>query len=198
MRALGDIKDWKALTALTDPFTYQQGKGPRAEAALDALARIAHASSQQLFVAQLTASSANLRRMAGEGLARSGNREVAQQAATTLAGDKERDVQLAGAFASVMAGPQGGSGVTSLVQALDNGANHEQAMGYLVELGPRAVPGLDQALASKDPATRESATLVLGFIGGDEALVLLERARGDGDLRVVRAAERAIARLRKG
>jgi len=39
---------------------------------------------------------------------------------------------------------------------------------------------------------------VLGFIGGDEGLVLLERARGDGDLRVVRAAERAIARLRKG
>ena len=107
-------------------------------------------------------------------------------------------MQLAGAFASVMAGPQGSSGVTSLVQALDNGANHEQAMAYLVELGPRAVPGLDQALASKDPATRESATLVLGFIGGDEALVLLERARGDSDLRVVRAAERAIARLRKG
>ena len=198
MRALGDIKAWQALTALTDQFTYHQGKGPRAEAAFDALARIAHASSQPLFVAQLTASSANLRRMAGEGLARSGNREAAQQAATALGGDKERDVLLAGAFASVLAGPQSGSGVNVLVQALDNGANHEQAMAYLVELGPRAVPGLDQALASQDAATRERATLVLGFIGGDEALVLLERARGDGDLRVVRAAERAIARLRKG
>ena len=53
-------------------------------------------------------------------------------------------------------------------------------------------------LASTDVATRERATLVLGFIGGEEALVLLERARGDGDLRVVRAAERAIARLRRG
>ena len=70
-------------------------------------------------------------------------------------------------------------------------------MAYLVELGPRAVPGLDQALASDDPATRERVTLVLGFIGGDDAMVLLERARGDKDLRVVRAAERAIARLRK-
>jgi hypothetical protein len=38
---------------------------------------------------------------------------------------------------------------------------------------------------------------VLGFIGGDQALTLLERARNDKDLRVVRAAERAIARLRK-
>jgi len=196
-RALGDIKAWQSLQALTDQFNYYNGKGPRAEAALDALARIAHASSQPLFVSQLTSSSANLRRLAGEGLARSGNREAAQQAATALAGDTQRDVLLAGAFASVLAGPQSGSGVSFLVQALDNGAYHEQAMAYLVELGPRAVPGVDQALASQDPATRERATLVLGFIGGDEALVLLERARGDGDLRVVRAAERAIARLRK-
>jgi HEAT repeat protein len=197
MRSLGDIKAWQSLEALTDQFSHYNGKGPRAEAALDALARIAHASSQPLFVAQLTASSANLRRLAGEGLARSGNREAAQQAATALGGDKERDVLLAGAFASVMAGPQGSSGVGFLVQALDNGTYHEQAMAYLVELGPRAVPGLDQALASPDAATRERVTLVLGFIGGDEALVLLERARGDSDLRVVRAAERAIARLRK-
>lgn len=197
MRALGDIKAWQSLQALTDQFNYFGGKGPRAEAAIDALARIAHASSQQLFVSQLTSSSANLRRLAGEGLARSGNREAAQQAATALAGDKQRDVLLAGAFASVTAGPQGGSGVGFLVQALDHGAFHEQAMAYLVELGPRAVPGLDQALASDDPATRERVTLVLGFIGGDDALVLLERARGDKDLRVVRAAERAIARLRK-
>jgi HEAT repeat protein len=196
-RALGDIKAWQSLQALTDQFNYYGGKGPRAEAALDALARIAHASSQQLFVSQLTSSSANLRRLAGEGLARSGNRDAAQQAATALAGDKQRDVLLAGAFALVLAGPQAGSGVNVLVQALDNGPHHEQAMAYLVELGRRAVPGLDQALASQEPGTRERATLVLGFIGGDEALVLLERARGDNDLRVVRAAERAIARLRK-
>ena len=197
MRSLGDIKAWQALEALTAQFSFYEGKGPRAEAALDALARIAHASSQPLFTAQLTASSANLRRLAGEGLARCGNREAAQQAAAALLGDKQRDVQLAGAFASVMGGPQGSTGVATLVAALDNGTYHEQAMAYLVELGPRAVPGLDQALASTDVAARERATLVLGFIGGERALGLLERARSDSDLRVVRAAERAIARLRK-
>ncbi len=197
MRALGDIKAWQSIQALTDQFTYGKGKGPRAEAAFDALARIAHASSQELFTAQLTSSSANLRRLAAEGLARSGNREAAQQAGAALVNDKETDVVLAGAFAAVVGGGMASGGVATLVSALDNGAHHEQAMAYLVELGPRAVPGLDQALASPDPATRERATLVLGFIGGDEAMVLLERARGDSDLRVVRAAERAIARLRK-
>ncbi len=197
MRALGDIRAWQSLQALTDQFTHYKGKGPRAEAALDALARIAHVSSQPLFTAQLTSSSPNLRRLAAEGLARSGNPEAAQQAGHALAKDKETDVLLAGAFAAVVGIGQASGGVTTLVSALDNGAHHEQAMAYLVELGPRAVPGLDQALASSDPGTRERATLVLGFIGGEDALVLLERARGDSDLRVVRAAERAIARLRK-
>jgi HEAT repeat protein len=197
MRALGDIKAWQSLQALTDQFHHYNGKGPRAEAALDALARIAHASSQQLFTAQLTSSNANLRRLGAEGLARSGNREAAQQAGMALAADKQTDVLLAGAFAAVVGSGESSGGVTTLVSALDNGVHHEQAMAYLVELGPRAVAGLDQALASTDPATRERATLVLGFIGGNDALVLLERARGDKDLRVVRAAERAIARLRK-
>ncbi len=197
MRALGDIKAWQSLQALTDQFHYYEGKGPRAEAALDALARIAHASSQQLFLAQLTARQANLRRLAAEGLARSGNAEAAQQAGAALAGAKETDVLLAGAFAAVVGSGQASGGVATLVSALDHGANHEQAMAYLVELGPRALPGLEQALAEPDVETRERATLVLGFIGGDRAMGLLERARSDKDLRVVRAAERAIARLRK-
>ncbi len=197
MRALGDIKAWQSLQALTEQFSYYEGKGPRAEAALDALARIAHASSQELFLSQLTARAPNLRRLAAEGLARSGNAEAAQQAGAALAADKETDVRLAGAFAAVVGSGQASGGVSALVSVLDNGANHEQAMAYLVELGPRALPGLEQALGAPDVETRERAALVLGFIGGDQALVLLERARSDKDLRVVRAAERAIARLRK-
>jgi HEAT repeat protein len=59
--------------------------------------------------------------------------------------------------------------------------------------GPRA----EAALGSADVVSRERAVMVLGFIGGDEAFERLERARTDSDLRVVRAAERAIARLRK-
>lgn len=198
MRALGDIKAWQSLQALTDQFNHYEGKGPRAEAAFDALARIAHASSQPLFLAQLSSRSPNLRRLAAEGLARSGNAEAAAQAGTALAGEKETDVLLAGAFAAVVGAGATSGGVSTLISVLDNGAHHEQAMAYLVELGPRALPGLEQALGAPDAATRERAALVLGFIGGDRALALLERARKDSDLSVVRAAERAIARLRKG
>lgn len=198
MRSLGDIKAWQSLQALTEQFTYYKGKGARAEAAFDALARIAHASSQPLFLQHLASGNAYLRRLAAEGLARSGNREAAQTVPTTMAGEKDRRAQLASAFAgSVGGGPAAAGHTATLIGALDNGAYHEQAMGYLVELGIRAMPGIGQALGSTDPVARERAVMVLGFIGGDEAFTLLERARGDDDLRVVRAAERAIARLRK-
>jgi len=73
MRSLGDIKAWQSLQALTDQFTHYKGRGPRAEAAFDALARIAHASSQPLFLQHLSSNNAYLRRLAAEGLARSGN-----------------------------------------------------------------------------------------------------------------------------
>jgi HEAT repeat protein len=198
MRALGDIRAWQSLQALTDQFTFYKGRGPRAEAAFDALARIAHNSSQPLFQQHLGSGNAYLRRLAAEGLARSGNREAAQMVPTTMAGERDRAAQLARAFAGAAGGgPVGSTHVAALIDALDHGAQHEQAMGYLVELGVRAMPGIGTALGSPDVVTRERAVMVLGFIGGDEAFDLLERARADGDLRVVRAAERAIARLRK-
>lgn len=199
MRSLGDIKAWQSLQALTDQFTFYKGKGPRAEAAFDALARIAHASSQPLFLQHLSSNNAYLRRLAAEGLARSGNREAAQAVPTTMAAEKDRGAQLAAAFAgAVGGGPMAANHALRLIEALDNGTHHEQSMGYLVELGVRAMPGIGSALTDTDPVTRERAVMVLGFIGGDEAFDLLERARSDSDLRVVRAAERAVARLRKG
>lgn len=198
MRSLGDIKAWQSLQALTDQFTFYKGKGPRAEAAFDALSRIAHASSQPLFLQHLSSNNAYLRRLSAEGLARSGNREAAQAVPTTMAAEKDRGAQLAAAFAGAVGGGQmAANHALRLIDALDNGSHHEQAMGYLVELGVRAMPGISSALTHTDPVSRERAVMVLGFIGGDEAFDLLERARADTDLRVVRAAERAIARLRK-
>ena len=68
-------------------------------------------------------------------------------------------------------------------------------MAYLVELGTTRV-GSRTGQASQEPATRERATMVLGFHRGRNALALRACSR-EADLRVVRAAERSIARLRK-
>ena len=72
MRALGAIREERAVQALTEQFKYY-GKGEGAWSALDALARIGHASSVPLFKARLADKDPFLRRAAAEGLARTGD-----------------------------------------------------------------------------------------------------------------------------
>ena len=55
MEALGAMRYERAVQALTRAVPSTTSKGELAEAALDALARIAHPSSMPLFVAQLGA-----------------------------------------------------------------------------------------------------------------------------------------------
>ena len=52
MRALGEIRETRAISALSDQLAFY-GKGEGAWAALDALARIAHASTAPLFQVRL-------------------------------------------------------------------------------------------------------------------------------------------------
>ena len=73
MDALGSMRYGRGVDALTQLFHYYK-QGELAEAAFDALARIAHPASIPLFTAQLTAKSAAMKAMAIEGLARVGDR----------------------------------------------------------------------------------------------------------------------------
>ncbi|MGH9162524.1 MAG: HEAT repeat domain-containing protein, partial [Vicinamibacteraceae bacterium] len=127
MRAVGEVREWRALQALTDLFTYYE-RGPLAEAALDGLARIAHASSQDLFRKKLGDSSPLIRRYAVEGLARSGNRAAATAAATELEGEQDEGVRVAVAFA---AAASRGAGAERLTAALAGDERQDQAMDYL-------------------------------------------------------------------
>ena len=72
MRALGDIRETRAISALTDQLAFY-GKGEGAWVALDALARIAHASTAPLFQVRLGDKDPYIRRAAAEGLARLGD-----------------------------------------------------------------------------------------------------------------------------
>ena len=122
MQALGAMRYDRGMQALTDLFSYY-GKGDPAEAALDALAHIAHAASVPLFTAQLASKTASLRRSAIEGLARMG--DPSQLPAIQAVIDKEREssVTLAGAFASVLLG----NASTDLVVGLARSAARARA-----------------------------------------------------------------------
>jgi HEAT repeat protein len=81
-----------------------------------------------------------------------------------------------------------------LAATLDDDALAPQAMAYLVDLGRPAVPALAPYLRANQPSVRERTAMVLGLIGGPEAVAALESVGQDPEVRVARAVERAVAR----
>ena len=192
MLALGDLRETRAVQALTQQYSYY-GKGPMAEHAFDALARVAHPSSVPLFQSDLASRSAVIRRRAAEGLARSGNQALAAGVETSLADERDESVLVARAFALQAAGRPS---VDQLVGGLRKTGTEAQAMGYLVELGDPIVGPLAGHLRDPDPAVRARVATTLGMIGGEDAIAALEPATRDPETEVARAAERAVARAR--
>jgi HEAT repeat protein len=192
MRALGDLSERRAERALRERFTFH-ARGPGARAALDGLARIAEAASLSTFQDALAAPDPELRRLAFEGLARLADVDAIRAIEATTAGEKDRQVRLARAFALARAGR---GGVDDLAAALEQDRYADLAMAYLVELGQPAVPALAQHLRSPERAVRGRIAQVLGLVGGPDAIAALDPTRRDMDADVARAAEHALLRIR--
>ena len=191
--ALGAMRYERGVQALTDLFAYY-GKGDAAEAALDALAHIAHSTSVPLFAAQLASKVPAVRGIAMEGLARAG--DSSQVAAIQAVFDKERDpgVSLAGAFASVMLG---NTPVDRVADSLSKPKLREQAKQYLIELAPGRTTMFTHQLFDSDLHIRLDMIDVLGLAGDPAAMAVVEPLMQDRDSQVARAAERAVARLKQ-
>jgi HEAT repeat protein len=192
MSALGSMRYERGVQALTDLFTFY-GKGDNAEAALDALAHIAHPASAPLLVAQLTGRNTALRAIAIEGLARIG--DPARLAEIKLATDADRNdvVTLAGAFASALL--ENGS-VERIADALTKPRLRDRARQYVAEIAPRRAAVFGRHLMDPDERIRLEIVEALGLAGDPTALSLVEPLLKDRDDQVARAAERAVARLR--
>lgn len=192
MRALGDVRETRAIQALGEQFAYYR-KGPMAEAAFDALARIGHSSSVPFFQAHLGHDNARIRRWTIEGLARSGEATAVLALEPSLATPKTRAEEMAIAYALRGAGRPT---VPRLVAGLKDRTVEEQVMAYLVDLGRPIVDDLEAHMREPEPAVRERVAMVLGLIGGPDAIAVLQRSLPDTSVDVSRAVERAIARAR--
>jgi len=192
MQTLGAMRYERGVQALTDLFAFY-GSGEPAEASLDALAHIAHATSVPLFITQLASKSTVHRGIAMEGLARAG--DASQLQAIQTAVDKERDagVALAGAFALVRLGNASTDQVADL---LSRPRLHDQAKRYLIEIAPGRTAAFSRQLLDSDPQIRADVVDALGLAGDPAAIAVVEPLMSDRDPLVARAAERAVARLR--
>lgn len=192
LRSVGDLKEPRAVKALEEQFGYYE-KGLFARAAFDGLARIGDPASLPLFQANLQNRDAAIRRLAIEGVVRTGDKAAIQALDVATAGENDRSAQLARAFALEKGA---GRGLDSIVMRLNDNTLNEQASGYLVELGPAVVPALSAQLRDPNPIVRERIAQAMGLIGGEAARNALETTKRDPDVNVARAAERGLARIR--
>jgi HEAT repeat protein len=150
MRAIGQIADRRAVQALTDQLAHYK-RGDLALAAFDGLAGIGHGSSVPSFEVALRHREAAVRRLAAEGLGRSGSDASARALDAALA--KERE-----AFALSRLGQPLQH---RLVEALRVPRTAPQAFAYLLELEPDSRKTLEPLLRDPDERLRTLASRAL-------------------------------------
>jgi HEAT repeat protein len=70
-----------------------------------------------------------------------------------------------------------------------------QAQAYLLEIGPPIAQTIVPRLQEPDPAVREALIDVLGAVGGESTVPVLQAATKDANASVAAAAKRALARI---
>lgn len=192
LRALGQVREETAIVALTQQLDHYR-KGEGAWSALDGLARIAHASSVPAFTARLADRDPFLRRAAAEGLGRAGDTAAIPALEGAAGTDASEMVRAAAAFALQKLGR---NYIPRLVESMDSGKLTEQVGEYLIELGPPVADALLPHLKDPDASIRGNVALVLGAIGSQAHMTALEALAQDRDRDVVRAAGRAVERIK--
>jgi HEAT repeat protein len=192
MWALGAMKYERSVQALSELFVYYR-KGPLAERAFEALARIGHQASAPQFVEQLNAKNPTLRRIAIEGLARTGDRSRAETILSLLKTERNESLLMSGHLANVLLAD---GSIDPLVDSLAHSRQRDLAFDYVSELAFGRTAALGRHAQSPNPLVRLALADVLGLSDDPAAIAVVEPLVADKDPGVALAARRAIARLR--
>jgi HEAT repeat protein len=193
MLALGEIREERAVQALTEQLTYY-GKGQGAWSALEALARIAHPSSLPVFKARMTDKDPYLRRAAVEGLARTGEAKDVEPFVMQANEDESGMVRAATVFALYKKGQV--SYLNRLIDFARDDRLLPQLQGYFVELGPAVISDVVVRLQEPDPDTRRNLVTILGALGDQSTVTALTPYKDDRNREVATAATSAIERIK--
>jgi HEAT repeat protein len=193
VEALGLIREDRALIALRDRLAWS--KGENVDGIVLALARIGSPDDAAMFRQGLNDRSENIRRAAAEGLGRAGDRGAIDGLRRLMMTDRSETVRMAAAFGLQKLGEVQTHTLGSMLILDDEGP---QALGYLLELGPAAVPGIHEVFkVATDPRHIADLIQTLGYLGSASDLPTVEFFLKSPDERVVRAATAASARLRR-
>jgi HEAT repeat protein len=192
MAALGEMRYERAVQSLTDLFNYHK-KGAEAMAAFDAVSRIGHPGSIPVFLAQLGSRETQVRRLAVEGIARTRDAEAMAQMLSRAEADQSQYIGHAVAFAKAL--NTNYREMPKLVQGFKYSSLAPQTSAYLVELGAPAALELSAFSTNGDARIRAGVAEVLGIVGDQTSLGLVEVLMRDKTKAVADAAVRSQRRL---
>lgn len=192
MAALGEMRHDRAVQSLTDLLGYYKGD-KSGLAALDALAHIAHPSSLSVFTALFEGKDEQVRRLAAEGLGRTGDASALYN--LRIRGTKEKSALVRLALAFARARNNDFADAAMIVDGFRDAGTQALVFDYLVELGQPIAPSLAGVASYKDGKVRAGVAEVLGVIGTQASLLVLETLTRDKDKLVVAAARRSQKRL---
>jgi HEAT repeat protein len=191
MQALGAMRYDRGLQALTTQLEYYE-HGELAQAAVEAIAGIAHPSSAFLFASLLTEKSPARKTLGLEGLARIGDPARLGDIEASLGLDGHAEVVLAGHFARVMLAK---GSIDPLAEALRDARLRGRARQYLIQIAPGRSALFTRQAKDPDPLIRAGIADALGLACDAAALPIVQAMRSDPDAQVALAVERALARL---
>lgn len=192
MGALGEMRYDRAVQALTDLFGYYK-REKLGLAALDAVAQIAHPGSVTVFAALLGDGNEHVRRIVVEGIGRTGDKGAVYNLKIRSSGEKSRLVQQAMAFARAKTGDF--TLMTNVVDGFMRAELQAYAFEYLVELGAPLAPSLVGYATHPNAKVRAGVAEVLGIVGNQASLAVVEPLTRDKDKTVAAAAARSQRRL---
>ena len=192
MITVGALRYERGIQALTEIFQHYE-RGVDAQAALDALARIAHPSSVPLFTSVLGGRDTLLKAAAVEGLARIGDMTHASLITDSVGKERNADLQLALHFADAMLSE---GSIDVLVDGLTRPTLHDRALHMLSEVAPGRRAIFSPHVPDPKPNIRADLLEALGLSNDPDLAPLVERLLNDSDPMVARTAARAVLRLK--
>jgi HEAT repeat protein len=184
------------LTRLFEQEAAPAGKKPDRtylNALIDALAFIADPSSKELFLKEVKSGDETVRLRAMEGLARIGDASMVTDISRDRMNEKDPKMRTAQAYALYRMGRK--EYLDEVVKALGNRKTSQEARQYLAETRPEEMPDLYLQVKNDDPGIRESLAEILGLIGDNRAIPVLQELSQDHRGQIAALSNQAIRRI---
>lgn len=192
LKAAGEMRLERAVQSLIDIGDYFKSGG-MARHSYEALARIANPGSLPALVAALSSKDEWVRAWAVTGIGRLGDASAIQETGARMARDKSQFVKLALAYSRAR------NGDSAQIVTVAEGFRKDQlaplAFDYLLDLGPAVADALAPAAAHKDAKVRAGIAEVLGVVGNEQSVFVVQSLSRDRNRAVADAGVRSVKRL---